>query len=193
MKKVLVIFLLLTIFSSFLPGCKGTGGDEFVYFDNETYFRDLGGTNGVELWFNRWHLDISSVGNGNPMGNDTPFVLDGKVYEHGLGIDGITIEGRDPRELSFIKYKILQGEFSEVRAILGFDDSTKVKAECKLTAYADDKKIYESPSINSDVNSVNIAFKLPKNIETISFRFDFHTVNGVTPRIILVDLKAKKR
>lgn len=120
-------------------------------------------------------------------------MLDGKVYEHGLGIDGATIEGRDPREFSFIKYKIKQVEYSEVRVILGFDDSTKVKAECKLTVFADDKKIYEISPINSEVNSVNIAFKLPKNIETISFRFDFHTVNGVTPRIILVDLKAKKK
>ena len=179
--------------SSLLYGCNRTGGDRFEYITSKgtsPSFFDIEGQS-VQGWFNQWYLDINQVG--NPFGNESPFMLDGKLYNNGLGIDGITIEGKDLREFSFIKYKILKGQYSEVRAILGFDDSTKVKSDCKLTAYADDKKIYESPFINSKVNSVNIEFKLPKDIKTISFRFDFHVVNGVTPKIILVDLKAKIR
>jgi len=34
---------------------------------------------------------------------------------------------------------------------------------------------------------------LPNNISTISFRIDFHVVNGTTPKIVLADLEAKKR
>ncbi len=191
MKKIITICLILIVLSSFLYGCKKTGKEEFEYIDsNGTSFFDIEGK-GVEGWFNQWNLDINEVG--NTYVKRSPFTIDGKSYQHGLGIDGLDIDGKDPREFSFIKYKILQGQYSEVRCIFGFDDSTKVKSDCKLTAYADDEKIYESPVINSKANIVNIKFKLPKSIKTISFRIDFHVVNNVTPKIILVDLKAKKK
>jgi len=191
LKRIIIVCLILAAVSSFLYGCKETGKEEFEYIDsNGTSFFDTEGK-GVELWFNQWNLDINEVG--NTYGKISAFTIDGKSYQHGIGIDGLTIEGKDLREFSFIKYKILQGQYSEVRCIFGFDDSTKVKSDAKLTVYADDKKIFESPVINSKVNSINIKVPLPNNVSTISFRIDFHVVNGTTPKIILADLEAKKK
>ncbi len=190
MKRIIIICLVLTVASSFLYGCKEMGKEEFEYIDSTgTSFSDIQGK-GVELWFNQWYMDIDEAGT---YGKNSVFTIDGKSYQHGVGVDGLDIDGKDLREFSFIKYKILQGQYSEVRGIFGFDDRTKIKSDAKLTAYADDKKIFESPVINSKVNSINIKFPLPNNISTISFRIDFHVVNGTTPKIILADLKAKKR
>ena len=191
MKSIIIVCLILAVVSSFLYGCKETGKEEFEYIDsNGTSFFDIEGK-GVELWFNQWYMYIDEEG--HIYQKNTEFMIIGKSYQHGLGINGLTDDGKDLREFSFIKYKILQGQYSEVRCIFGFDDRTKVKSDAKLTAYADDEKIFESPVINSKVNSINIKFPLPNNISTISFRIDFHTVNDVTPKIILADLKAKKR
>ena len=193
MKRIIIVCLILAVVNPFLYSCKETGKEEFEYITSKgtsPSFFDIEGK-GVALGFNQWYLDIDQEG--NIYGKESPFMLNGKLYNNGLGIDGLDIDGKDPREFSFIKYKILQGQYSEVRAILGFDDSTKVKSDCKLTAYADDKKIYESSVINSKVNSINIKFSLPNNISTISFRIDFHVVNGTTPKIVLADLEAKKR
>jgi hypothetical protein len=191
LKKIIIVCLILAVVSPFLYGCKEEGKEEFEYIDsNGTSFFDIEGK-GVELWFNQWNLDIDEVG--NTYVKRSPFMIYGKSYQYGLGIDGLDIDGKDLREFSFIKYKILQGQYSEVRCIFGFDDRTKVKSDAKLTVYADDKKIFESPVINSKVNSINIKVPLPNNVSTISFRIDFHTVNGVTPKIILADLEAKKR
>jgi hypothetical protein len=191
LKKIIIVCLILAVVSSFLYGCKEIGKEEFEYIDSSgIYFIDIE-CKGVGLWFHQWYMDIDEVG--NTYGKNSVFTIDGKSYQHGVGMDGLTIEGKDLREFSFIKYKILQGQYSEVRCIFGFDDRTKVKSDTKLTAYADDKKIFESPVINSKVNSINIKFQLPMNIKTISFRIDTHVVNGTTPKIILADLKAKKR
>ena len=98
MKRIIIVCLILAVLSPFLYGCKETGKEEFEYIDsNGTSFFDIEGK-GVELWFNQWNMDIDEEG--NIYGKISAFTIDGKVYQHGLGINGLTDDGKDLREFS---------------------------------------------------------------------------------------------
>jgi len=116
LKRIIIVCLILAVVSPFLCGCKEAGKEEFEYIEPNSSFFDIEGK-GVELWFNQWNLDINEVG--NTYGKISAFTVDGKSYQHGLGIDGLDIDGKDLREFSFVKFKYYKVNNSEVRCIFG--------------------------------------------------------------------------
>ena len=97
MKRIIIVCLILAVLISFLYGCKETGKEEFESIYSNSSFFDIEGK-GVGLWFNQWNLDINEVG--NTYGKISAFTIDGKSYQHGLGIDGLDIDGKDPENLA---------------------------------------------------------------------------------------------
>ncbi|MBE0447088.1 MAG: NPCBM/NEW2 domain-containing protein [Actinobacteria bacterium] len=150
----------------------------FKHITNDRIFQQIS-ADGREIWFDKWHLT----------GED--FTIGGKKHSTGLGIGEFTVDGNiDTRDYAFVKYKILEGKYSSISGIFGFDDSAKVKADSRLIAYANGTKIFESPIISPAVASMKIKFSLPQGVSDIAFRFETNIIDGYIPRVVFADAKA---
>jgi len=158
---------------------------KFEYITDDTVFRQTD-AGGVEIKFNEWFI---SDGTENFVKD---FVIGGRKFKSGLGIDGLTSEGSDTRDFAFVTYKVLKGKYSEVSGILGFDDHTRVKADSKMIVYANGKKIFESPKIDSQTPSVDVKFSIPQDTNNITFRFETNVIDNNIPKIVFADAKAKR-
>lgn len=148
---------------------------------------------GTELWFNKWSFQKLSSGEivGYPL-DEGYFTIEGKVYDTGLGSDGLTIEGFDKRGFSYIEYVVQSGGFTEISGVFGFDDTTEIRPDSKLIIYADGSSIYESEYINEDQNSIEIHAPISSDTKKIAFRFETSIEQDTIPKIVFAQIEAHR-
>lgn len=148
---------------------------------------------GTELWFNKWNFQKLSSGGivGYPL-DEGYFTIDGKVYDTGLGSDGLTIEGFDKRGFSYIEYVVKSGGFTEISGVFGFDDTTEIRPDSKLIIYADGNIIYESEYINEEQNSIEIHAPISSDTKKIAFKFETNIEQDFIPKIVFAQIEAHR-
>lgn len=150
--------------------------------ENTTYFKMISSEDeGNPFWFNKWGW-----------GDVKDFYINKVKYDNGLGMDGYSAEGYDAKGFASIKYKILDNKFKSFTGVFGFDDSTKLFADSKLTVFIDNNKVYESITINSQNKYTEVNIPIPQNSNEVAFRIETTIVKGEIPKIVLADIKAKK-
>lgn len=146
---------------------------------------------GSELWLDKWQLALTDLK--NVINQESAFSINGKEVRSGLGYDGLTADGTDNGGYAYIEYWILSGSYDKITGVFGFDDSTKVKPNSKLLIRADDKTIFESGTINGDINSLDIDVPIGADTKTISFRIETTLDgSGLIPKIVFANIAARR-